>query len=221
MNISPQPIRLLARGVRDPDALEQAQRVTQVSACVQLAGTIEHRVGRPDNRQRFRCRVRQWTRACRHIDQPRHRRSRAEVHDRGRCNKANTAGDPPPCAPSRAQGWFVGHSPCGNALALQRQVEPGSLELLHASEQHQRLIAGSPLIDSARQQVTRPFHFAGAVRVEATVQKLFGLALTLCNRLACAFDVGARTIVIAVQKDDTRPDVDRLLVVTGEIVIQT
>ena len=52
------------------------------------------------------------------------------------------------------------------------------------------------------------------------MQQLFGLALPLGQRAARALDVGAGAAVAAVEEDDARPDVDRLLVVAGEVVVE-
>ena len=106
-------------------------------------------------------------------------------------------------------------------LTLEWQVKTGSFELLHASEEYERLIARGALIHRSGQQVARPFHLSGFICLEAPVQKLFRLALTLGNRLSCAIDVGTGTVVIPVQKDHARPDIDRLFVFATEVVVET
>ena len=55
---------------------------------------------------------------------------------------------------------------------------------------------------------------------DAVLQQLFGLALPLGQRAARAFDVGAGTRVVAIEKQRARPDVDRLFVLAGEVVIE-
>lgn len=221
MNVRPKAICFLTRRVRDSDVVEQTQSIAQVSACVQLARAIEHGVGRTDNRQRFARRLWQRTRVGRHIDEPRQCRCRAQIHRGGDRNEATGQRYPGPCATPRRRNWLVGHAARRNSFALQREIKPCSLELLHASEQHQRLITGGALIDGARQQVARTFDLSGFVRLEAAMQELLRLALTLRDGLARAIDVRAGTIVIAVEKDDARPDVDRLFVFSREVVIQT
>ena len=52
------------------------------------------------------------------------------------------------------------------------------------------------------------------------MQQLLGFPLTLGDRLPRPFDVRASAIVIAVEKDDARPDVDGLFVVFCEVMIE-
>ena len=89
------------------------------------------------------------------------------------------------------------------------------------SEQHERLVAWRALIDGARQQVACALDVACLVGIEAAVQQFLRLALPLGNRASRAVDVGARPIVIALEKDDARPDIDGLFVISGEVVIET
>ena len=53
------------------------------------------------------------------------------------------------------------------------------------------------------------------------MQQLVALALLLGQRVARALDIGTRAPVAAFEKRDPRPDVDRLFVVTAEILIET
>ena len=59
-----------------------------------------------------------------------------------------------------------------------------------------------------------------AQSVQTAVQQLLGLALTLGDRLARPIDVGASAIVIPVEENDARPDIDRLFVVFREVMIE-
>ena len=62
--------------------------------------------------------------------------------------------------------------------------------------------------------------FAAPERVDAVLQHLLGLALALGHRAARALDVRARAGMVPVEKQRTRPDVDRLLILRREIVIE-
>ena len=53
------------------------------------------------------------------------------------------------------------------------------------------------------------------------MQQFLRLALPLGNRASRAIDVGARAIVVALEKDYTRPDIDGLFVISGEVVIES
>ena len=221
MNVRPQPIRFRTCRIRDANAVEQTERVAQMPARVQFARAIEQGVGRADNRQRLTGRLRQRTRVGRHIDKPGQRRRRAEIHRASDRNEADANGDPGPCAARRRRNRLIGHAARRNSFALQGQIKPGPRELLHASEQHQRLVTWGTLIHGTRQQVAGVFNLSGFVRFEAAMQELLGFALPLRNGSACSIDVRSRAIVIAVEKDDARPDVDRLFVFRGEVVVET
>ena len=221
MNVRPKLIRLRTRRIRDTDAVERTKGIAQVAARVQLAGTLEQCVGGADDGHRFRRRLWQGTRIGRHIDEPRQRRGGTEKHCRRHRNHSHASRNPRPRWPPCRRGRIIGKTPCRNSFALERQIKPGSLELLHPSEQHERLVAGRALIDGTRQQVASAFNLTRLVCVEAAMQELLRFALTLRDRLACAIDVRAGAIVIAIEKDDARPDVDRLFVFRGEVLIQT
>ena len=47
-----------------------------------------------------------------------------------------------------------------------------------------------------------------------------GLALQLGLRAARALDIGARAIVVAIEKQHARPEVDGLFVLTGEVLVE-
>ncbi len=53
------------------------------------------------------------------------------------------------------------------------------------------------------------------------MQQLFGLALALGLRAARPLDVGPRSGVGAIEKQDAGPDVDRELVTIREVMIET
>ena len=53
------------------------------------------------------------------------------------------------------------------------------------------------------------------------MQQLVGLSLALGQRTACAFDVGAGPRMATVEKQHAGPDVHRLFVAPGEVVIES
>src|SRR5258706_16127409 len=53
------------------------------------------------------------------------------------------------------------------------------------------------------------------------MQQFLRLALPLGNRASRALDVGPGAVVVALEKDDARPDVDGLFVVSGEVMIES
>ena len=70
------------------------------------------------------------------------------------------------------------------------------------------------------QQPARLEAFSPLERGDAVLQQLLRLALPFGLGAAGALDVGARAVVMALEKDDARPDVDGLFVLRGEIVIE-
>jgi len=68
-----------------------------------------------------------------------------------------------------------------------------------------------PLVDLA---------LAGVVGGDSGMEKFFGLAVALGQRAARTFDVRASAVMVAFEEDHPRPHADRVLVVSGEIMIE-
>ncbi len=73
---------------------------------------------------------------------------------------------------------------------------------------------------SAGGQPARLSDLATAIRNRPAVQQLFGFTLPLGLRTASPLDVGARSRVRAIEKQDARPYIDRLIVLAGEVAIE-
>ena len=99
-------------------------------------------------------------------------------------------------------------------------IEAAAFEPLHPVEQDQRFVARGPLLDCAGQQVAGALDVSGFVRIESAVQELLGLALPFAERAARPLDIGARTRVATVEKEDACPEVNRLLVAPREVLIE-
>ena len=91
---------------------------------------------------------------------------------------------------------------------------------LRRSNRALRIFGASAAVDGRPQQSPRFRALAAIERRHAVVQQLFGLPLTLRERTARPFDVGAGTRMAAIEKQRPRPDVDRLVVVGRKVVIQ-
>ena len=83
-----------------------------------------------------------------------------------------------------------------------------------------RDVGGRAPFDGRRQQSPRIRHLAAVKRRGAAMQQLFALPLPLGQRAPRAIDVGAGPRMAAVEKEDARPDVDRVLVTAGEVVVE-
>ena len=76
------------------------------------------------------------------------------------------------------------------------------------------------MVDGRRDQRTGFTRVAAIEREKAAVQQFVPMALALGDRAAGAFDVGPGTGMAAIDEQDACPDVDRLLVLVGEVVRQ-
>ena len=77
------------------------------------------------------------------------------------------------------------------------------------------------LLQRARKELARLVDLARVVCDDAVVKTFVGLALPLGKRAASPLDVGTRTIVMTVEKNDARPDADCALILSAEIVIES
>ena len=77
------------------------------------------------------------------------------------------------------------------------------------------------LLQRAREELARLVDFASVVCDDAVVKTFLGLTLPLGKRAASPLDVGARTIVMTVEKNNARPDADRALILSAEIMIES
>src|SRR5262249_42477265 len=107
--------------------------------------------------------------------------------------------------------------PIGPALLLRA----GGLEPVEPGEQRQGLLGRGAAVERRGQQPPRGLGIAARERGGAVVDELLSLALTLGDRAARALDVGAGAGVAAVEEEHPGPDIDRQLVLTREIVIET
>ena len=87
-------------------------------------------------------------------------------------------------------------------------------------EKQLRRVAMAASIDGARQQRPRRIEVAGMVGRDAFVYQRLDLALALGHQSAGAIDVGPSAAVAAIEERHTGPDVDRLLVAAGKILIE-
>jgi glutamate formiminotransferase len=144
----------------------------------------------------------------------------AEGQDRARTkdDAAESGDDPVKRGPSASRGSETGIR--DGAARLGLQGAGGVFEPIDARQDRERLIGGCPMLDGQGHERTRLARIAAIERQQAAVQQLVAVPLTLGNRAAGAFDVGARAGVAAVDKEHPRPDVDRLFVLIGEVVGQ-
>ena len=95
------------------------------------------------------------------------------------------------------------------------------LEPAQAIEDGQRLVARRALVDRRFQQAPGFVAVASSERRQPLLQQLLGFSLPLGERAPRALDVRASPRVAAIEKQRARPDVDGVLVLGGEVVIQT
>src|SRR5439155_1634234 len=100
-------------------------------------------------------------------------------------------------------------------------VSRAELEPVQPAQHRQRFFRGCAPVDGRGEQATRFRSTAAMKRRDALLQQLFRLALLFRERAARPLDVGARTRVIAIEKERPRPHINGLLVAPGKIVIKT
>jgi hypothetical protein len=94
------------------------------------------------------------------------------------------------------------------------------LEAIEPTEQRERFFGARTVLDRGREEPPRRIRFAAPEGLRAGVDQLFPLTLAFRDGAAGAFDVRAGACVSAVQEKDARPDVDRELVLSCEVVIE-
>jgi glutamate formiminotransferase len=112
------------------------------------------------------------------------------------------------------------HGARASARGFHLRMARAVIEPIQTIEDGKRLVRRRALADRRFQQ---PARFAGLATIErgyAVVQQFFRFPLSLGERASSAIDVRAGAGMIAVQEQCSRPDVDRLIVLSGEIVIE-
>src|SRR5207247_4273925 len=88
-------------------------------------------------------------------------------------------------------------------------------------EKGKRVFRRCPGIDGSLKKTPCLFRVAAMKSGDAGLQELLRLALALGERASRPFDVRPGTGMAAIQKQRPRPDVDRLFVLAGEIMVET
>src|SRR4029077_20339495 len=83
-----------------------------------------------------------------------------------------------------------------------------------------RFVGRCALTDGGLQQTSRLARLASIECRDAVVKQFLRLALSLCERASSPFDVCPGTRMVSVEKQRSRPDVDRLIVLAGELVVE-
>ena len=108
----------------------------------------------------------------------------------------------------------------------RREISPrkrrrlSGAEPLDAVEHPLRVVSRRAAIERIGNQAAGARDIAGLKGRHPLVQDRFGLPLQLGLRVASAVDVGARPIVMPIEEQHARPEVDGRFVVTEEILIE-
>jgi len=97
----------------------------------------------------------------------------------------------------------------------RRRFEP-----VQPFEHHKSFVRRRAAVDRRIQQTPRLVALAAPKRVDAVLQQFLRLALTLRHRAARTLDIGARPRMTPIEKQRTGPDVDRLLILRGKVVVE-
>jgi hypothetical protein len=96
----------------------------------------------------------------------------------------------------------------------------GGFDPVQPFERRERVLGGRSRFDRRLQQAARFVAVTALERGETGLQQLLGLALAFGERAARPLDVGTCACMAAVEKQGARPDVDRELVVGGEVMVE-
>jgi hypothetical protein len=220
LNFGPQAICLRSKRVAQLNDVELTQRFPETPFASQGLSTIDaalriahdwerlslHRITRADGNGR--------------LTQPRRGAQRTEQND-GRDRNAGRDRGKPMLLAIRSSARIAprGRRPARGPLTLRCWSH--RIEAPKALQEYEREVVGAPLFDCTRQQFTCPLQIACLIRSDPLVQTLFGFALPLGKRAARAFDVRTSAPMATLEKGHPRPDIDRLFVITTEVVVET
>ena len=94
------------------------------------------------------------------------------------------------------------------------------MDSIDTRQERERHIVRTATLNRGVQHLARRLELSAFERRHAVVQQLLRLALLFGHRASGAIDVRARARVIAIEKQRAGPDVDRLGVVSGKILIE-
>ena len=94
------------------------------------------------------------------------------------------------------------------------------LETIESLEQRERFFGRGAVLDRRATAAARGLGVAALEGRRAGVKQFLAFALPLGDGAARALDVRARAGMAAIEEEHSRPDVDRELVLTGEVVIE-
>jgi len=212
-----------AERVARPDALQREQRLTQVASIVLCLRARDPHIGGGRNRKRLLVRANgglggRIARQPLLSTDPQH-------SNRHRC--ARNAEDDARCNPPQP-GSIAAFGPVRQWSAMRRRaallahllLHAGRLEAIEALEQGERFIGDRTVLDSRHEETSRGFRFPSLESRGSGVDELLTFPLPLGDRPARPFDVRSRPGMATIDEQRARPDVNRELVLTGEVMIE-
>ena len=220
LNVGSQLIRLRSKRISKLNDVELSERFLETTFTAERASAIEATLGIPHDRKRLtQCRG-ACTDVNRRLAQPRRCPQSADEND-GRDRNAGGDG----CQPVILAYYRGVHLTTGGSRPtlrpLTRRRRGHRIEASETMQEHEREVTGAALFNCARQQITRTLEITSLIGGDSLVQALLGFPLTLGKRAPGALDVRARAAVATLEERDARPHIDRLLVVTTEVVVET
>jgi glutamate formiminotransferase / 5-formyltetrahydrofolate cyclo-ligase len=213
-------VRLLRIGRHDE--IERCQRIAQPAVCGEDSRPRKRGVAAARNEHLV-------VRGSRHGRSRRGRRpfeqrspvgsKRASAKGRG-CHDDHDQQHERDPRPWRGGGLGNRHGASAPARGFHLSLTRAVIESIQTIEDRERLVWRSALANRRFQQPARFARLAAIERGYPVVQQLFRFTLSLGERAASAIDVGTGAGMITVEEQRSRPDVDRLIVLSGEIVIE-
>ena len=137
----------------------------------------------------------------------------------------NAARPEPPAtarvADQRWRGRMGTASTNGRTAGAVSGIEPRALDAIEFRPQGRRVLVVATGRFGLRKECTGPFGLSLRQQLARRRQHLLGAPLALGERRTRPIDVGARAGVGAVQKQDSRPDMNGVFVLAGEVPIES
>ena len=224
MDASPEFVGLPLQSIAVSNGIQGGERVAQMTARVQCPGTCQGKFGRCWQRERLLracgrrgADVAPETKPLRSLVAEHHQRQRGQQHT------GHHACDYP--EETRAAAGIccrnLNFSSTPRGMPCRFDVQRCRFEAIDPLQQRHGLFPARAALDRRFEHRSRRNLVAALKGRYTGVEQFIAFALALGDRTSRPLDVRPRPGVPAIEKQDTRPDVNGKIVLTGEVVVET